>query len=87
MTGHVARGWCAAALGVALAASTLATTAAAQGAARRSVTAGGARLWLARYRDGAATAMAVGPGGARVYVTGSGHGAKSSDYVTVAYRG
>jgi DNA-binding beta-propeller fold protein YncE len=47
----------------------------------------GARLWLARYRDGAATAMRVSPDGSRVYVTGSSQGRHDpGEDATVAYR-
>ncbi len=84
MGGNVARGLCAAALGMALAASALAASGAAEGAAGRPVPAGGARLWLARHRNGTATALAVGPGGLRVYVTGSSQ-ATPTGYATVAY--
>jgi outer membrane protein assembly factor BamB len=46
----------------------------------------GAQLWLARYKgpgnaSDAANSIAVGPGGSRVFVTGSGGGS----YATVAY--
>ncbi len=50
----------------------------------------GAQLWVARYdgryRYDAATAMAVSPGGRRVFVTGQSAGRTTgSDYATVAY--
>ena len=51
----------------------------------------GARLWVARYNDPAngddcAFAVAVSPGGSRVYVTGASQGTTSgADYATVAY--
>jgi len=81
MSGTMTRGLCSAAAGIALAASTLATAGAAPGTAlaasmtaRPVVAAGGARLWLARYSNGSATAMAVSPGGTTVYATGRGGG-------------
>lgn len=93
MSGNVARGWCAVAAGVALAASALATAGAAEGegrslgtsgTARRTVAGGGARLWVARYRNGSALAMAVS--GTRVFVTGFSRAARSgNDYATGAY--
>ena len=56
-------------------------------------TATGARLWLKRYGgpgsgfDGA-RAIAVSPGGGRVFVTGSSVGpGGSQDFATIAYRG
>ena len=100
MSGNMTRGLCAAAVGIALAASTLATAGAAQGAARPlaasmtarpAVVAGGAQLWVQRFRgpgngEDQASAVAVSPGGTRVYVTGSSLGATSGyDYATVAY--
>jgi hypothetical protein len=50
----------------------------------------GTRLWVSRFggsgRDDEATSLAVGPAGARVYVTGgSVNLAGDSDYATVAY--
>ena len=51
----------------------------------------GARLWVARYSgpgngDDQAFSVAVSPGGARVFVTGTSQGAASHyDFVTVAY--
>jgi PQQ-like domain len=56
----------------------------------------GARLWTRRYSSSgnhldAGQAIAVSPGGGRVFVTGTSYtptlaGAASSDYVTIAYR-
>jgi outer membrane protein assembly factor BamB len=56
-------------------------------------TATGARLWASRYPGligraaGGAVSVAAGPGGGRVYVTGTSSGASGglSDYATVAY--
>jgi WD40 repeat protein len=51
----------------------------------------GARLWVQRYNgpgngSDAASAVAVSPGGSRVYVTGASQGTRSGpDYATVAY--
>jgi DNA-binding beta-propeller fold protein YncE len=51
----------------------------------------GAQLWAVRYdgaanEDNRASAVAVSPSGATVYVTGSSQGATSGyDYVTLAY--
>jgi hypothetical protein len=51
----------------------------------------GSQLWVARY-DGpgqgfdAAQALAVGPGGTKVFVTGESAGLTSINYATVAYR-
>ena len=51
----------------------------------------GARLWVQRYNgpghgDDAASAVAVSPGGSRVFVTGASQGTRSGpDYATVAY--
>jgi WD40 repeat protein len=53
----------------------------------------GARLRVQRYNSGPgytvdeAAAMAVSPGGDRVFVTGTSYGATGADYVTVAYSG
>ncbi len=40
----------------------------------------GRQLWASRYQNGGAASLAVSPGGATVYVTGTGEG-----YATVAY--
>jgi WD40 repeat protein len=50
----------------------------------------GAQLWARRYngpagRDDDAKAVAAGPGGKRVYVTGYSEGRPGSDYATIAY--
>jgi outer membrane protein assembly factor BamB len=50
----------------------------------------GAQLWARRYngpagRDDAARAVAAGPGGKRVYVTGYSEGRPGADYATIAY--
>jgi len=50
----------------------------------------GAQLWVRRYNgpagsDDAARAVAVGPGGNRVFVTGYSESRPGSDYATVAY--
>ena len=46
----------------------------------------GARLWLERYGPGGARALAVGPYGRRLFVTGSGSGStESPGFATVAY--
>jgi len=62
------------------------------GPARAAVTgtraAPGAQLWVAReFRGGEALAMAVAPGGRRVYVTGYGWSGRGTgqDYATAAY--
>ena len=76
--------WGAVPLGVSGAASTRAATAAATRAAP------GAQLWVARFRAGGQDeggAMAVSPGGGRVFVTGQSYGGPvtGADYKTVAY--
>ncbi|MFL5798225.1 MAG: hypothetical protein ACJ77A_09865 [Actinomycetota bacterium] len=50
----------------------------------------GDQVWLKRFNDPAngddsSHAVAVSPGGSKVFVTGSGSGPTSTDYVTVAY--
>jgi len=47
----------------------------------------GNQLWVARYGDGSAHAIALDPASGNVYVTGSSYGgaATRSDYATVAY--
>ena len=52
----------------------------------------GAQLWVARYNgpaggDNEARAVAVDPGGRRVFVTGQSYGGRATgaDYATVAY--
>ena len=47
----------------------------------------GARLWVQRYNGfDSASAVAVSPGGSRVFVTGASQGTRSGpDYATVAY--
>jgi DNA-binding beta-propeller fold protein YncE len=49
----------------------------------------GATVWTQRYNQGSrnatAAALAVGPGGSTVYVTGASHGSHGQDATTVAY--
>ncbi len=102
MSGKVTRGLCALAAGTALAASTLVTAGAAgaaPGAARSPAAAGtgrpagapGSQLWVRLYNGpgnsfDAASSVAAGPGGSRVFVTGESQGTTSGlDYTTVAY--
>jgi PQQ-like domain len=46
----------------------------------------GARVWVARYRNGQATDVTTSPDGSTVYVTGTASNAAGTDYATVAYQ-
>jgi len=77
--------------GLVAAVAGVAVSAAGVGGARASPSPGpGSQLWVARYHGpsntGAASSVAVSPGGRRVFVTGVSQGSTSGlDYATVAY--
>ena len=100
VTTNLARGFWAAAAGLALAAAFAAPAGAqarhqppardARAAGAPGTAAPGTQLWAARFGQSTAipyTAMAVSPGGSMVFVTGASYGGRATevDYKTVAY--